>query len=789
MHSLFFGYSASPEVLRETLYRAASEATSLPGVVSSVSWEELQVDGRLIINEVEAAIMQSSISLFDLTTLSSNVLYELGYAIAQEKRVVLLLDEQDRDARKKSRDFSLLSTTGWTGYRNADHLKARISSIVASPPVSLWEDLLLKNIEVPIDETRVLYIPSLKEDDASRRLSRTLDRFDKFEVDTIAFDDYANSPLAWYTQSIYQAKYAIFHFTPSRAYLSELANPRVSLLAGIARGLGREVVLLMEESEETPVDYRDLAIKYRNAGHLENRVNEWMEGLQEPAPTRVKRTKKEITAELASLRFGSHVAESDKAGLEQYFVETRDYRDVLDGAAVIFTGKKGTGKTANMQFAGQALAADARNLVCPIKPASYEIEALLEVLRRIDSRHLSQYLIEGLWKYLIYTEIASRAVEEAEDRPAGIPAGSPLDSLRKCLEDKHFGVSASLSSRLERLVGSLNEMLTANAGIEQEQIGQARKKVGAALYGEKLSELRILIGQALASRNRVAMLVDNLDKAWEKGADLELLSRLILGLLTVIGRVVDEFHRENPKKESVNVTLTVFLRSDIFAFVRDRAREPDKISVTEIEWRDKELLARVLEDRFVASRDGKSTAGELWTSYFTPEVKGMPTRDYMLSRVQPRPRDLVFFANAAVDRASNARHAVVGEKDILEAERDYSQFAYEAILVEGVASSINLEDILIEFAGEESIVDSARLDFLISQACDSAAESDRAIGVLRKLGFLGIEVGENEFDYGGTEGEMKRANVRSRKFEKSSGRLARYQVHPAYRSHLMIADV
>lgn len=285
------------------------------------------------------------------------------------------------------------------------------------------------------------------------------------------------------------------------------------------------------------------------------------------------------------------------------------------------------------------------------------------------------------------------------------------------------------------------------------------------------------------------MLVDNLDKAWERGADLELLSRLILGLLTIVGRVVDEFHRESPRKESVNVTLTVFLRSDIFAFVRDRAREPDKIAVTEIEWRDKDLLARVIEERFVAARNGKSSAEELWASYFTPITKGISTREYILSRVQSRPRDLVFFANAAVDRASNARHAVVTEKDITDAERDYSQFAYEAILVEGVASSLNLEDVLIEFAGEDSIIDSARLRSLMEEACTSETDFRHVVSVLRKLGFLGIEVGAGLFDFGGTEGEMKRSDVRSRKFEKSSGQLARYEVHPAYRSHLMIKDI
>jgi hypothetical protein len=64
-------------------------------------------------------------------------------------------------------------------------------------------------------------------------------------------------------------------------------------------------------------------------------------------------------------------------------------------------------------------------------------------------------------------------------------------------------------------------------------------------------------------RECIAILVDNLDKAWQSGADLELLPRLLLGLLTVVGRIVDEFKKESSMKASVNVTLTVFLRSDI----------------------------------------------------------------------------------------------------------------------------------------------------------------------------------------------------------------------------------
>jgi hypothetical protein len=319
-------------------------------------------------------------------------------------------------------------------------------------------------------------------------------------------------------------------------------------------------------------------------------------------------------------------------------------------------------------------------------------------------------------------------------------------------------------------------------------VEDGRAKINAALYGETLSELRGKIGRALASRERVAILIDNLDKAWDAGADLELLSRFLLGLLGVVGRVVDEFGRENRNKASLNVTLTVFLRSDIFAHVRASAREPDKMPVAEIGWRSPDLLARVLEDRFLASRDDESVADDLWSQYFEPGVRGMSSRDYLLSRVQPRPRDLVVFANSAVIRATNAKHARISEEDILEAEKDYSRFAYDSLLVEGIAFSVNLEDVLVEFAGEESIIEQTRLVDILSTVTREEAEVRRLTTVLRQLGFIGVETTDGRFDYNGSDSEIKRADVLVRKFENAAGRKSRFEIHPAYRAHLEIRE-
>ena len=160
--------------------------------------------------------------------------------------------------------------------------------------------------------------------------------------------------------------------------------------------------------------------------------------------------------------------------------------------------------------------------------------------------------------------------------------------------------------------------------------------------------------------DRVAVLIDNLDKTWEKGVDFETLSHFLLSLLVTSGRLQAEFDKAPKAAAKANVTLTVFLRTDIFDVMTQFAREPDKINPQTIQWQDEELLIRVLEERSAANRLGgvRQLEGEaLWSEVFCPEVHGLPTRDYFLWRALPRPRDIIFLGNSALaTTAINRRH-------------------------------------------------------------------------------------------------------------------------------------
>lgn len=253
-----------------------------------------------------------------------------------------------------------------------------------------------------------------------------------------------------------------------------------------------------------------------------------------------------------------------------------------------------------------------------------------------------------------------------------------------------------------------------------------------------------------------------------------------------MGRVSADFAREANSKVPVNVSLAVFLRADISTVVRKYAREPDKIKTLQISWGDPALLARVLEDRYVAAKGGGAEPDSLWTDFFCASVAGMDTRAYLLWRCLSRPRDLVYLCNAAVMSATNARRSLVEADDVRHAERDYSQFAFEALLVESDPQA-GLSNLLIEFAGCSSTLSHQEV-LAIMASTGQEADPEARLGDLLRASFIGIEIAPNRFDYPPSEVAEQRARVLARRFLETQGRAARFRIHPAYRPYLEIDD-
>src|SRR5262249_20976572 len=154
------------------------------------------------------------------------------------------------------------------------------------------------------------------------------------------------------------------------------------------------------------------------------------------------------------------------------------------------------------------------------------------------------------------------------------------------------------------------------------------------------------------------------------------------GLLSSIEGFSRDLEQAQQNRDVARVTIAVFVRSDIYSAVAAAAREPDKLPTTRLQWPDPQALIGLLEQRYVAGRSEYVDPVQLWEKYFTPTVGGIATPDYLAHVTFPRPRDLLYITRVAIDTALTRRHVRVEEEDVLRAEYEYSQFAFEAMRVE-----------------------------------------------------------------------------------------------------------
>jgi hypothetical protein len=785
----FFAYPSHPASIGEVM-RAAIEAINGSPEVKVTSWEQCRVGGKIIIREICRAIDQADIFLADVTGINQNVMFELGYAVARKKRIWIVLDSTLAESRREYDQLQLLTTVGYASYRNSNDIVTAFFSDRPHEDVdaSIFASSIEPNLS-PGDRPALLYLKSRHNIEAGRMLDARISRLQRSELPCV-IDDPSESrvqALSWYAQKVYDAVGVLAHLCGAQREGSRLHNARYAFISGLAFGFEKPLLMLVEEDYRVPVDYHDLVQLYSTGRQCAERAEPW---LQEVASTYTRLQTQprphiaaiQLATELRSLRFGEHIAENERDVLDEYFVETSGYSEALKGRHTIFVGRKGSGKTANLFRIASVLGGDKRNLVCVVKPVGYEVDAVARLLRRYRERDTKGYLVESLWKFLLYTELAKTTAEWIETRPAGYALGSDEERLLDLLGHDGGALREEFAVRLERAVEALCKV------DEGDTIEASRVAISQTLHDAVLRDLRALLGRILVDRERVVILVDNLDKGWDKLSDLPQLSDLLLGLLSVVRRIPAEFAKADRWRRPVTMSLTVFLRSDIFASIMRAAREPDKISHSRLAWDDPEMLLRVVEQRFVASHSRRPDPEQLWSRYFCSTVRGRPTRQYLCERILARPRDIVFLCNAAVAVAVNRGHTYIEEPDVLEAEKQYSQYAFDMVQVENGVTVPELEAVLFEFVGKPAVLSEGEVSTILRAAGIDNAHHQFMIEHLVGLSFLGYEVRHDEFVFSEDEDELRKNSVLARRLVEERGGSRRYQVNAPFRSFLEVTE-
>jgi hypothetical protein len=642
----------------------------------------------------------------------------------------------------------------------------------------------------------LLYLRPEVDTEAALRISR---RVAHGPIPSVIDDprEVRRQPLSWYVQQITSAFAVICHFLSTDHTDSQLHNAKHAFAAGLAHGLAKPLLMLAHEPYRPPLDYRDLLRVHRTAAIAESIFADWLLPHVAQYDRRMALTSRYKAVEraeraLRDITVGEPVAEYESDSIIDYYVSTAVYNDTLASQYSIVVGRKGTGKTAALYALSSELLADPRNHVCLIMPVGYDLEGLIGLLRQELERVEKGFLVESFWKFLLYTELAKSVYGQLLAKPSYYARSAAEAALCEFIEQYGSLITPEFSTRLEAAVAHLRGVSEAHLREVSQWAGEARLRLSELLHDEMLGRLRILLTEVLKDKARVVVLVDNLDKAWNANGDLQLLSELLLGLFGVSRRVAEDFghaprgRRDDPGRAYVNLSFALFLRSDIYAAMLPFAKERDKLPTKLIMWNDPEQLKRIIEERFMRSNPRLQGPSEVWKHYFAPNVRGIPTWQYIAQRILPRPRDLIYLVKAALQFAVNRGRSRVEEDDLLDGEKQYSRFALNALIVEAAVRIPNIEDLLLHFVQCFEIITEREIEARLRDVGVSAGLID-VVDWFGQLTFIGFEVAPSRFEFLYDEQDARKFELMAEKTAaETTGGVRRFRLHPAFHSFLEI---
>ena len=719
----------------------------------------------------------------DITGLNSNVLFELGYAIGLRKRVWLTLDVTKRNSQKLAKSLNIVDSIGYRMYTNHENIVDQFHSDFAYHDIDShvlseydsWIDQILNSST----STDVFYIPSSVESTAAKKLIEYFTSLkQQYRRKIVIRDKLEDSydPLRGYLRNILEANAVIAHLDDPDSEGAPINNARCSFIAGMAHGFDRKLLFVAPAPFETPFDYRDLLVSYEGVRHCKNSVQRWLSDL---LMTRLEVPAVETDPELAMVAFhiGQTVAENEEIELQNYFVQTTAYAAGTRSLVGVFIGRKGTGKTANLFQLRDHFSQEKRNVVVTIKPVSFRIAAFGRLIDEFFAQpDLASDFVERTWRAIIYAEVAIQLTRLIDEETRFRKPSSAEDTVRQHVERYRDFVESDFAGRIDYIRSLVSEVV---------KRGDEPKKALHKIAEELTRPLYSAYRSMFTRYQQVVILVDNLDKAWSIGEqDRSVQTRLILGLL--------EFQNTITRELSLNegtIRILVFLREDIFIRVIRDSYEPDKVRLVlqHIAWHDAEQLAEILERRFVACSPGLAD-GSIWDRLFCRHVAGIETKEYLLSHVMPRPRDLIHVVRTAIDNCIGRSHSRIEPSDLLDSLRDYYQFLLDNMFTEYGAYRATIRELIQSFAGCGRRHNAFQLWRIVRQQVSSRREFIESVQFLFRVSFLGIE-GQHTVEFAYTNDDAERLlPVVERGLRWSDFGRTRFVIHAAFRAGLELEN-
>lgn len=676
--TIFFAYEGGHQDNRDAIRAGISTFNHYQKTTRAQSWEDLKIAGNVLNAVIMQAIDSCDVFAADLTYLNHNVLFELGYAIGKEKPLLVFLNRAIEGASDRYESSQLLRGIGYESFATGEDISRALQQHRVQENTEVSS--LVRRRMFELDSAELLHLESPIKNQASFDLRQYLSKTAGPHLvnDTTEIE---YQTLSWYVSSIVQARAVLIHLVGHEAVNVQELNAEYSFYCGLAAGLGKVVALLAPVPFDAPVDYNDILIQYESSRDCCRKVEAWYTRYVHNAGSQATDTslatskgEEDKKVDLLKLGIGYDVAEEEGSNLLEYFVEIDTYRQALNREMSVITGRKGAGKSAIfIKLCDDLADADHEKYAVVLKPESDELLEDVELSRLYQSPASKQAFLSSIWRYVVFARLLEEVARRLVAQPKGtISPGSVEQEIVSYIESTTRSTSDGHFTFLRRLYQELDQ-----------HGGFGNQKALNQLYDKYIGPVKALLRRYLSGQRfvEIHVVADNLDKTWDAQHDLDLQADLILALLSFNNRINTELQNDYLKPRTV-----VFLRKDIFEYVLNRAREPDKLVAREqeINWhRFPQRLKELLEARFrfALQRDKDEPVDDVWRDYFHLSSRRHPY-EAIARAVVPRPRDFIYFTSRLFESAVNRDSPHVSGEDFDYASEAYSNYLYRNMIAE-----------------------------------------------------------------------------------------------------------
>lgn len=642
----FVAFASADPIVADIITSACEKAKTDENEFSP--WNRNDPSGQPIGRSVDGWVGTANALVADISEQNNNVTYEIGYALGLGNPV-RLIRAASKD-RKQLEEIGLLHNIGHDEYRSCAELVEKLRRPFTTPR---WP-VPKRNREQPI-----YLLQSSQVDDALRRTTSGIKKivkmkfrgFNPREIDRLT----ASEAFEQVAQSF--GVVALWHDRGAPEAFRQ--NQRAAFAIGVARGRDIPFLLLAPAAMRLPLDLDEVATRWTSVSDIDGIMRDFREAVAECQEEFVE-SRPAATRYLDRIHCGDPTAENEATQLENYFLETEQYRLTMNGDLNIVLGRKGSGKSAIFLQARDRVRANKNNIVVDLAPEAFQLIKIKEFVLKQLSLGTRKEFVAAFWEYIVWLEIAHKLLEKDERRARyDSRLAQQFERLQAAYQQRADG-SGDFAERLAGLTERILDRYQAKVnGAPHDNL--TTSKTLEIVYGSEIRSMRDEVLKYLKLKGIVFFLFDNLDRFWTPTGFADLDALIIVGLVECLQDLRKRFARAN-----VTFQWAIFLRSDVYEFVVKGMADYGKLASSSVEWSDRELLLKMFEIRVLQGfGDNRPSWNSVWNAVSVQEVEGVPTLDFLLNASLMRPRYLIRLFETARRRAVTLMRDKIEEGDYL----------------------------------------------------------------------------------------------------------------------------